>query len=245
MNHPAIHLGEQELDEGSGMAEIGLLSVAVTHDLYNAVAATLAFANIALNNGPALTPQRKDDLQNIRQAAERGTRILDNFAALAKKGRLPLASCDIHEFIRAMFQSPHAFNRNDIQLKLELDREAPVVMANGGYLRRLLSTLIETAIGRTKGGGVLIFKTELIGREQNTTCMVRITVEDFGSRISDAILAKTFKPLTAVGASEDSAGMKLYLCSAIAMQHGGRFSVENKPERGAKFLLYLPVLVLK
>jgi two-component system, NtrC family, sensor histidine kinase HydH len=227
------------------VAEVGLLSPVIAHDLNNALCVVLAMADIVLKD-ETLSPETRGDLNDVRKAAARGKIILDNFAGLAKTRRLALAPCDLHALARSVLSSIHnAFNGSAIKLNLDLGREAPIVMASRAYLRRLLLDLIAIAMDAMKGGGSLAVKTELVGRPGYKMPLVRVTVEDSGPGIPIEILTRMRRPLAEAGEFQDDPGIRLYICSAIALQHRGRLCVENKPEGGARVILYLPVSRLK
>lgn len=221
------------------MAELGLLSPVIIHDLTNALSVILGMADVALKD--ATLPS--SDLTDIRNAAARGQTILRNFTSLASMRRLTLVPCELQALIESVLSSAAgALAGSGIKLDSSRDRSPLVVMANRSHLRRLLQDLIDNAKVAMKDGGTLTLKTELVPRPGYRMPLVRVEIEDSGLGIPVEVLTRMRKPLASAGGPQDDPGVRLYICSAIALQHGGRLYVENKPEGGARVRLYLPVI---
>lgn len=231
------------LAESDSVTEVGLLSSAVVHDLNNTCSAAVALTDIALKE--ELSARTREDLSDIRRAAVQGKTILDNFAVLTRRARLPMSACDVHRLIRSALKSLRDdLARKNMRFDLSMVQEEPVVMGHRTFLLRMILILMNKAVDGTESGGAAVLRTELMSRPGYRMPLVRVIMEDFGPGIPAETVERMFKPLAVTGACQDTAGMELYLSSAIALQHRGRLSVENKPEGGARFTFYLPVIGL-
>jgi signal transduction histidine kinase len=67
----------------------------------------------------------------------------------------------------------------------------------------------------------------------------RIEVRDRGSGIAQDALARVFEPF--VTTRRDGLGLGLAICRSIVTAHGGSLSAVNNPERGATFVVSLPL----
>jgi two-component system, NtrC family, sensor histidine kinase HydH len=67
---------------------------------------------------------------------------------------------------------------------------------------------------------------------------VSIAVEDDGPGIEEALLETVFDPL--VTTKLPGTGLGLALVRAVAEAHGGTVRAENRPEGGARFVVFLP-----
>ena len=67
----------------------------------------------------------------------------------------------------------------------------------------------------------------------------RIEVRDRGSGIAPDALARIFEPF--VTTKRDGLGLGLAICRSILSAHGGYISAANNPERGATFVVSLPL----
>jgi signal transduction histidine kinase len=68
---------------------------------------------------------------------------------------------------------------------------------------------------------------------------VRLTVEDFGIGIPDALLEQIFDPFFTTKAQGQAAGLGLSISHGIVVEHGGMISVESDPT-STRFHVDLP-----
>lgn len=67
---------------------------------------------------------------------------------------------------------------------------------------------------------------------------VRISIEDSGSGISEAVAAQLFQPF--VTSKKSGMGIGLSICRTIIEAHGGRIWFEPAPDAGTIFHFTLP-----
>ncbi len=67
----------------------------------------------------------------------------------------------------------------------------------------------------------------------------RIEVHDGGRGIAPDALASIFEPF--VTTKRDGLGFGLAICRSILTAHGGHISAANNPDRGASFVVSLPL----
>ncbi|MCA1849893.1 MAG: ATP-binding protein, partial [Acidobacteria bacterium] len=126
--------------------------------------------------------------------------------------------------------------------------EMPPALTDGGALRRVLCSLIENAIKYTPEGGHISVWAHRGGEGE-----VAISISDTGCGILPEDVPHVFEkfyrgrpaaasPAEAADCNEASGiGLGLYLAHSIIEQLGGRILVENRPQRGTVFTIYLPV----
>ena len=67
-------------------------------------------------------------------------------------------------------------------------------------------------------------------------------IEDTGPGFSaKETLARLFKPFNTTKSPSEGTGLGLYLCREFAMKYNGRLDAENKPDKGARFILTFPL----
>jgi signal transduction histidine kinase len=124
------------------------------------------------------------------------------------------------------------------------DREAPVELAPAGrtvlqvqpnLLRRALRNLIDNALAY--GGGAEV-------RVEDGPGEVRLLVEDEGPGIPEDRLGEVLEPFHRLESSRSresgGAGLGLAIAQAVALAHGGRLVLANRPERGLSAVIVLP-----
>jgi signal transduction histidine kinase len=106
------------------------------------------------------------------------------------------------------------------------------VRGEEAFLRRALDNLIRNAIKFcNKGTDIEVF----LGTENGQAI---VKVEDNGPGIPKENLGKIFQ----LGFTTGGTGRGLYLAQRIALAHGGKIDVKNRPGQGTCFTLRLPIV---
>jgi signal transduction histidine kinase len=117
------------------------------------------------------------------------------------------------------------------------DGEPPTVPGDAIKLAQVLNNLIGNAVKFTPAGGVV--RVSCRGEDGGG----RLTVADSGQGIAEDMREHLFEPFHRGHegtAGEPSTGLGLYICSRIVEGHGGSIQVEDAPEGGAMFSVWLP-----
>ncbi|MDE3114891.1 MAG: HAMP domain-containing protein [Pseudomonadota bacterium] len=113
--------------------------------------------------------------------------------------------------------------------------DAAPVVCRPNEIRRAVRNLIENAVA---------YGTSAAVRLEETDGSYSITVEDNGPGIAEADRVRVFAPFVRLEGSRSSetggAGLGLTLVKAIAENHGGSITLENRAEGGLKAILHLP-----
>lgn len=230
----------QKVEDSAGLADAGLLSAGVAHDLNNTLTVILGFADIALAcEGVAASV--RSDLGAIRRSAVIAQRIAATLLGISRKTHAAPQPLDLNEMIQDVMSLLRPMLRKaGVTLSLEFGSSLPRVLAGRTQLQRLLLNLASNAArAMSETGGRLLVQTRL--EPAAGGAQVIVTVEDSGPGLPEPVLARLFQPFARGGAAEGH-GLGLYLCWEIARDHGGRLHGENKPEGGARFTLFLPAL---
>jgi signal transduction histidine kinase len=86
-----------------------------------------------------------------------------------------------------------------------------------------------------KPGGCLTVQTQSLASRKE----VLLSVSDTGPGIDPEILPSIFEPF--VTSKTTGTGLGLTITLDIIQQHHGRIEVENNPDRGATFKVWLPI----
>ena len=128
----------------------------------------------------------------------------------------------------------YAEERGAVLRVARCNRLAPVMM-NRTQMELVFTNLIRNGIESVEPGGHVFVKTEAIGD------VVRIVVEDEGDGITVRDKAKLFDPFFTTRQSRGGTGLGLSIAYGIVEEHGGSIKVETRSERGARFIIELPL----
>ena len=98
----------------------------------------------------------------------------------------------------------------------------------------MLNIILNAVHACSEGGRV-----ELAVERAGAGTAVEFIVEDTGPGISEDVKGRLFEPFFTT--KNTGTGLGLSNAQKIVASHGGSISVENRPDRGARFVIRLPV----
>ncbi len=231
----------RQIEDMSAVAQVGLVSAGVAHDLNNTFAVILGMTEI-LAAADDVPDSVKTHLERISKSAALGRGIVASFVDMAKKAKAPAAPCDLAELVQSVLtvlKERAAESRVEVQVEFEALAK---VEGRRADLQRIFLNLFSNAIRAMDGGGTLTVRGRALLGPQSQWPQVQVTVEDTGPGLPAQMLERLFKPFSSTEQERGGTGLGLYICSEIAAQHGGRLRAENKDGGGARFTLFLPAM---
>jgi signal transduction histidine kinase len=173
------------------------------------------------------------------------TALIDNLADVAKLGvggmELHATEVDLAGLVRdACHDLEHLFVGRDLELRLELPRDALVIWADATRLRQLVGNLLQNAAQFTSSGEVVVgLALEAAARQ------VRLHVRDTGVGLDAELRQRLFQPSGPGNVQpvrgHGGLGLGLGLVKGIVDLHGGAVRAESAgPGRGSTFVVELP-----
>ncbi|WP_338768456.1 ATP-binding protein [Massilia sp. METH4] len=125
-------------------------------------------------------------------------------------------------------------------IRVEAGNAPAWVRADPEGMRMCLDVLLDNAIKYTPPDSPIVLQT---GKAAEGG--IEFTVADGGPAIPDAELARVFDKgyRGSAAAAVPGSGIGLYMAKAVIEVHGGTLGVQNLPESGKKFRIWLPVTV--
>ena len=201
-----IRRAEEHLRQSQKMEAIGYLAAGVAHDFNNLLTGILGNASLLLNSVPAQDPRRMA-LGNIIDGGERAADLTRQLLAYAGKGRFYLERVDLSDAVIQAGSLTHSSIRHNVQLKLELDRNLPLLLADKGQMQQVVMNLIiNAAEAMSEAGGIILVST---GRQTVTSKplpdlqpneplapgeYIFLEVQDNGSGMDAQTVARIFDP---------------------------------------------------
>lgn len=233
----------RKADEASTqrLADIGMLTAGVLHDLKTPLTVILGFCDIGLKEADA--EEMRADFQRIRASGLLCREIVGGVLAGGAKQDPALEPCDAAEVVRnTLAMSLSVLERKGIAVECVLPDDPLPVLASVPQLQRLFLNLISNAAQALSGGGTLSISARLLEAvAPGLPDRVELCFADDGPGLSEAALAGLFKAFSTTRSDQGGTGLGLYLCREIALSHAGSLRAENVPEGGARFLLTLPL----
>ncbi|MGE5705027.1 MAG: ATP-binding protein [Clostridia bacterium] len=124
-----------------------------------------------------------------------------------------------------------------VQLKLDIAKSMPPVLADEKRLVQILFNLLHNALKYTEKGTIAVSAMLVNGQAV-------INVSDTGIGMDEETLARIFLPYEqgTYGISHDSGiGLGLSICKQLVELHGGTLKVDSEPGKGSVFSFALPI----
>jgi signal transduction histidine kinase len=229
---------QNQLIQSQKMAAVGELGAGVAHEINNPLAGVLGSAQLALLRLDKTETRIKPHLQDIEREALRIKDIVDSLLKLSQDGGTQaMATVDVNQVVEgavALLARPIIAQR--IQVKKELGRDLPRVRGRAADLQQAVMQLLTNAKDAMPDGGTLTVRTEAIDDR-----LVKITVDDTGHGVNEAMKERIFEPFFTTRASKGHKGMGLAIVHRIVDEHQGRVTVESAPGgKGASFKVVFP-----
>jgi len=222
------------------VAIVGELSATLAHEMKQPLTAVLTNARAAqhlLKSNGAATAELHAILEDIAADNRRAGEVIDHVHRLVKKGVVERHLLSMNEVVSEVL----ALLRSDVQhrgvvVSTRLCEPAPLVLGDRVQLQQVFLNLVMNACDAMSdtptGERLLVVATASHGE-------ARIEVRDGGRGIAPDALSRVFEPF--VTTKRDGLGLGLAICRSIVTAHGGHISAANNPERGATFVVSLPL----
>ncbi len=225
---------QQRMQLKENLAALGELSAGIAHEFKNALATISGYAQLI--RGEASGGDASDYAEHILEQTRNITHVVTEFLKYAR----PLEISDEMVPLQAVVERVVKEVGEALpQVKIRCEGMFGDVEGDEGLLRQALLNLARNAAEACgeAGDGCVVVCGELVRGEEAGS--QRITVADNGPGIARDALAKLFRPFFTTKAN--GTGLGLAVVQKIIVQHGGQVEARNKPERGAEFIVTLPL----
>src|SRR3984893_14043679 len=239
---------EQRLRQAEKMEAVGRLAAGIAHDFNNVLAGVFAYGEMLFEE-TAEHSQLKRYAKNVLTAATRGRALVEQILAYSRSQLGKRAPIDIGQVVAEALE----LLRGSLPAAIRLEASAPrlplVVIGDATPLHQVVMNLCSNAIQAMSAGGTLRVALEAAEFPAERTLSngtlrpghyVRLTVEDNGSGMDEATLARIFEPFFTTKEGGRGTGLGLSLVYAIVSDAGGAIDVRSIPQRGSTFSIYLP-----
>jgi K+-sensing histidine kinase KdpD len=206
----------------------------ISHDLRTPLTSIIA-GGAALGSAGATAEERAELSEAIVAEGERLSRLVEN---LLDMSRIEAGKADPHreeiDLAEVLDAAREATARPEV-VRLELDRDLPMVEADAAQMERAFANLLENAV-RHGGGRPVLVKSRLVAGK------ITVRVVDQGPGIPQSEWQRIFEPFQhgeASGAA-GGAGLGLAIAKGFVEANGGEISVDSVPGQGSSFVVSMP-----
>jgi signal transduction histidine kinase len=216
----------------------------VSHDLKTPLSIIKGYV-CALEDGVADDNEMRT--RSLAGISKETDRMEDFIAALLELARLEAGLApfnprpmDLTVLARKIIKT-YAIQAQERNLNFEdlLPPNAPMVALDGRLIERVITNLVDNALKYSGSGGTI-----KIGGE-NQVGHFFLWIDDCGPGIpaedKERLFERFFRGSPAKGENTKGSGLGLTIAKEIMLLHAGNIDVENLPEGGARFTIWLPL----
>jgi len=237
---------EENLRHAQKMEALGTLTGGIAHDFNNILTAIMGYTSLLLSKMDSSHPHYQA-ISTIHQASERAAGLVHQLLQFSRK--IPLRNLQpvsINEVVEEINRVIRETFPREIEILLELDPNLPPVRGDRSQLYQVILNLCVNARDAMPQGGRLRIATDVVEvrpdpahPERRPGPYCRLTVEDTGVGMNEAVLSRLFEPFFTT--KEHGTGLGLSIAYGIVTSHGGFIEVSSTPGQGSAFEVYLPV----
>ena len=225
-----------ELERTRKLSSVGELAAGVVHELNTPLTVVLGYSQLCLDL--ELEKNLEEDIRKIYGEAQRCQKIVQNLLDLAPskhKQRLPTNVKDLVE--RVLVLKKYSLHKKKIRMIRKYPEENIWVTVDPGQIQQVLLNIINNAEEAMeeeteKELGITLFVLEE---------KVYIEIADTGPGVSSKARDQIFDPFFTTKPPGKGTGIGLSISHKILREHDGRILCKNASEKGAIFIIELPM----
>jgi PAS domain S-box-containing protein len=242
---------EAQLRQAQKMEAVGQLAGGVAHDFNNILTAIVGYGNLLVMKLPE-NDALSSYTRQILASAQRAAHLTQSLLAFSRKQAVELKPVDVNAVIGQVEKLLARIIGEDIEFKTKLTAGDLPVMADSGQIEQVMMNLATNARDAMPNGGLLTIEAGAFEMGEDFLAdhaygkpgaYALITVSDTGDGMNEEVRAKIFEPFFTTKEVGKGTGLGLAMAYGIIKQHKGYIDVSSEPGMGAKFNIYLPLIV--
>jgi signal transduction histidine kinase len=229
------------------LAALGMVVAGVTHEINSPLTTIMGMTELVLRQTDLPQPVR-DKLERVLKESIRCGNLTRNLLDFARAHESEWKPVDVGKVLRETLQLlAYRLRSTGVRIVESLAPDLPSVYGEPHQLQQVFLNLVVNAHQAMEGrpekvltlGARVLEAGESFG--VTTGRAVQVTVQDTGTGIPAAVLAKIFDPFFTTKEVGQGTGLGLSVSRSIIMAHRGRLYAESEEGAGACFFVELPV----
>jgi signal transduction histidine kinase/CheY-like chemotaxis protein len=246
---------EAQLRHAQKLDSVGRLAAGIAHDFNNVLTIIKGHTGLLRSDPTAVNPALRDSVQQIAQAAERGSKLTNQLLSFSRRNVLRLRPIDLNELITNLSAMLHRTLGEDVTCQFRYASDLPRIHADPALIEQVVLNLAVNAREAMPKGGQLVVSSSVVEidaayvqrhpTDAKPGQFVCLTVSDTGCGMDAATLSRVFEPFFTTRDSGEGRGLGLATAYGIVKQHHGWIEIRSQPGQGSTFRVFLPPTQLR
>jgi histidine kinase len=236
------------LIQASKMTTLGEMSAGIAHELnqpLNAIKMGSEFLKIMIEKGREIPQQDLHDVvTEMSDQVDRAAEIINHLRDFGRKADFTKEKVSINKPIQGVLDMVgKQLALQNIEVRLELDKSAPPVLAHNNRLEQVIFNLITNArdaINMKSETGKNAGERRIDIRSFSENGQVVVTVTDTGIGIPDELRGRIFEPFFTTKEMGEGMGLGLSITYGIVTDYDGKITIKSEEGKGTQFRLSFP-----
>src|SRR5882724_7262341 len=228
----------EALFQAEKIAAMGQLLAGVSHELNNPLSTIVGYTQLLLMRvgaGPMA-----EHLEKIAKSAERCTRIVTNFLALARQHPPERQLAQLNQLVdEAVELLAYSLRIDNVEVVRRLAPDLPQLWADPHQIQQVIVNVLTNAHQALRDVSTRR-RLVLTTRYERAADRIVLEVADSGPGVPADVRGRIFDPFFTTKAPGQGTGLGLSLCRGIVDAHEGVLRLESTPGGGATFVIELP-----
>jgi PAS domain S-box-containing protein len=236
---------EAQLRQSQKLESIGTLASGVAHEINNPLTGIINYAHLIRDRTSDASLRRF--AEGIAREGERVAEIVRNLLAFSRHEKESHSPARIHDIVNGTLSLVTAVLRKDqIRVEVDVPSDLPNVRCRSQQIQQVLMNLLTNARDALNARYPEFDEDKVVrivarSVSEDGKGWIRLTVEDHGAGIPDAVVGRIFDPFFTTKPRDRGTGLGLSISHGIVRDHGGSLSVESEPGAYTRFIVKLPI----
>lgn len=214
------------------LANLGIVSASVAHEIKNGLTAISAFVDILLEKG-----EDKEMAGVVRRELKRIDQLVTQMLRFSSPKPVARTSLHIHSVLdHSLRLLEHQMADRVIALKRDYQATCDKVYGDESQLQQAFMNLLMNGVEAIINDGELTVFTEN-HTDGNGRRHLKIYIRDTGPGIAPEHLSRVFEPFFTT--KKNGTGLGLAICQRITHEHHGNLEVHSELKKGSTFIISL------
>jgi two-component system NtrC family sensor kinase len=234
--HSDLQKAQKSFVQTEKLASVGTLASGLTHEISSPLAG-LKNCLIRIKKNPQ-KGQVNRYFSLMMSAIQKIEKVVVGLLNFSRRDDYHFKPFNLYKTInKALSLAEYKLEKSGVEIKKNFEEKSIDCVGDSQHIEQVIINLILNAVDAMPQGGKLYISSFL---DNSTAC---IAVEDTGVGILPENLGKIFDPFFSTKEPGKGTGLGLSVSYNIIKEHGGDISVESEKNKGAKFIITLPLSI--